>query len=100
MNKGSERIMDYEVVDELPGVKGRAGRKIDWAGAKEAMIDNPDKWVKIAEDVASSTAGQLRAGRYALFTDSELVNFEFATRRPKDTTYESGFTDLWGKYSA
>ena len=91
----------YEVVDELPASRSRTRTEpIDWDGAKQALIENPGKWVKMVENISASTLQQLRRGVNRRFPLDELGDFEFAARRPKGADYPSNFTDLWGKYSA
>ena len=95
------REYKYEIADELPAQNGtRRADPIDWDSAKQAMIDNPGKWVRLAENVSASTLQQLRKGRNVRFRGDDLDHFEFAARRPKDADYPKNFTDLWGKYSA
>lgn len=94
--------MKYEVKDELPPGRTVRAEPIDWAGAKQAMIDNAGSWVKIVENISSSTPQQLRRGDNRLFRGEELERFEFATRKPTDpdvaSRYRPNFTDLWGRY--
>lgn len=95
--------MEYEVADELPPARTIRSQPIDWEGAKAAMIDNQGRWVKIVENLSASTLQQLRRGDNKLFRGSELEQFEFATRRPKDpgiaAAYKPNFTDLWGRFN-
>ena len=91
----------YEVADELPNPNGMVrAMPIDWASAKQALIDNEGKWVKMVENVSASTLQQLRKGSNVQFRGEDLNKFEFAARRPKGAEYPKNFTDLWGKYSA
>lgn len=96
--------MKYEVRDELPPGRTVREEPIDWEGAKQAMIDNEGSWVKIVENVSTSTPQQLRRGDNRLFRGEELKHFEFVTRKPEDpevaASYRANFTDIWGRYSA
>ena len=88
--------------EELP--VSRSGRRapIDWAQAKTNLIANPGAWGMIAENVSSSTPGQLRKGKNKHFRGEELEKFEFVVRRPSDpeTGYAPRRSDLYGRFTA
>lgn len=94
--------MSFQVENELPRVRAASvrGEAVDWEGAKRALIANEGKWVLIAEDVHLSTGDQLRRGKYSQFPETEVANFEFAARRPENSTYLPRRTDIWGCYTA
>jgi hypothetical protein len=96
--------MEFEVVGDAPPIQVY-GRKtpIDWDGAKQALLDNEGKWVKMVENCSSSHLQALRKGANPRFRGEELDNFEFLTRRPQrvegEEPYRTGFSDLYGKYT-
>jgi hypothetical protein len=94
----------FEVLKELPPGRTKRAEPIDWEGAKQAMIDNAPDWVKIVENISTSTPHQLRRGDNRQFQGEEIDKFEFVTRKPQDAakaaTYRKNFTDLYGRYVA
>ena len=94
--------MKYEVRDELPPGRKAREEPIDWDAAKQALIDNAGSWVKIVENISTSTPQQLKRGNVRAFRVEEMSKFEFATRKPQDAekaaSYRPNFTDLWGRY--
>lgn len=94
---------EFPVFDELPRRQMyRRGEPVDWAAAKQALLDNPGRWVLMAENVASSTPTQLRAGRNRAFPEAEVGDYEFTTLKPERLTdpYPKRRTDLYGRYIA
>jgi len=89
-------------MDDLPQSRTYRPEPIDWASAKQELMENEGKWGLVAEDVASSTAQQLRTGRNKAFRGEELKHFEFRVKRPEEpeVPYGPRRTDLWGRYSA
>lgn len=75
--------------------------KIDWVSVREELVNNPGQWALIAEDVAQSTVGQIRAGKNKQFRD-DADQFEFASRRPVPAEGEAPLdpkrSNLWGRY--
>jgi hypothetical protein len=96
--------MSIEVRAELPGRGNVRDTPVDWNAVRALMVENQGMWVKVAENVAGSTATQLNAGRNKHFRDADLDQFEFAVRKPEDAekaaTYGPKRTDLWGRYTA
>jgi hypothetical protein len=88
-----------QITDQLPSGSDVRPTRVDWAKAKTAAMENPGKWVLMAENIASSIPDQLRKGMNKQFRGDELERFEFATRRPKGATYPKRRTDLWGRYT-
>lgn len=88
----------FKVVGDLPGGGPVREERVDWAGAKEALVANPGQWVLMAENVAASIPGQLSTGKNKNFRGDELLHFEFSTRKPKDKSYPNRRTDLYGRY--
>jgi len=87
--------------EELPAPGRLREDPIDWAQAKSDLIAHEGQWGLIAENVASSTPGQLRDGKYRHFQGEVLEHFEFAARKPAlpEVQYAPRRTDLWGRYS-
>ena len=94
-------MTQFKVLDELPAGRQVRAEPVDWAAAKQALLDNPDKWVLMAENIASTTSGQLAGGKNQHFRGEELEHFEFAVRKPEkpEVPYGNRRTDLYGKYS-
>ena len=91
-----------EFFDILPAGRGRSAGAIDWSKAKADIMENPGLWGLIAENVGSSTAGQLNAGKNKSFQGDELKHFEFSVRRPEKAdpaVYTDRRTDLYGRYT-
>lgn len=93
--------MDFKFFDTLPESRGARGTKIDWAGAKEAMLKTPGMWCLIAENTATSTPTQVRSGSNRHFRGEELELFEFRVRKPEQPEFQYGRnkTDLYGRYT-
>lgn len=89
-----------QFVDELPAGRAVRDTPVDWDAAKAELMANPGAWGLMAENIASSIPGQLRAGKNKAFRGAELIHFEFAVRKPANSGYGNRRTDLWGKYSA
>jgi hypothetical protein len=91
----------FKVLDELPAGRSLRDEPVDWVAAKQALIDNPGKWVLMAENIASSVPGQLRDGSYKDFRGAELAHFEFRVRKPEKPAvpYAPRRTDLYGRYT-
>jgi len=88
--------------DELPGNYGLRGNNTDWAAAKADLMKNPGQWGLIIENVAASTASQLRTGKNQMFRGDELKQFDFRIRRPtgaKGRGYADRRTDLYGRFT-
>ena len=88
--------------ESLPAGRRRSERSIDWAKAKADVMETPGMWGLIAENVGSSTAGQLTAGKNKHFQGDELKHFEFSVRRPEKAdplVYTDRRTDLYGRYT-
>lgn len=87
--------------DELPPGRAVRDEPVDWAAVKKSLMQNPGKWGLMAENVASSTPAQLRAGKNKSFRGPELEHFEFRVRKPSDPKkpYGRRRTDLWGRYT-
>lgn len=88
--------------EALPAGRRRSERTIDWVKAKAEVMENPGSWGLIAENVGSSTAGQLTAGKNKNFQGEELKHFEFSVRRPEKADpaiYTERRTDLYGRYT-
>lgn len=87
--------------DELPA--GRAVREepVDWEQVKADLMQNPGRWGLVAENISSSTPGQLRAGKNKNFRGEDLEQFEFRVRKPANPGVEYGKrrTDLYGRYT-
>ena len=96
--------MTIRVQSELPPGRTVRDEPVDWAKVKTLMIENEGNWVLVADNVAGSTAAQLREGKNQLFRGADLDAFEFAVRKPEDpnvaATYKKFRTDLWGRYTA
>lgn len=91
--------MPFKVMDELPAGRAVRDEPVDWPAAKQAVIDNAGSWVLMAENVASSIPGQLRAGKNQNFRGTELEHFDFRVRKPEGKVYGNRRTDLYGKYT-
>ena len=92
---------EFKVVKDLPAGRAVRDEPVDWEGAKAALIENAGDWVLIAENIASSIPGQLRAGKNKNFRGDELRHFEFRVRKPEapKVPYGNRRTDLYGRYT-
>ena len=87
--------------DDLPSGRTVREEAVDWAKVKADLMENPGRWGLMAENISSSTPGQLRAGKNRHFRGPELAHFEFRVRKPKDPKepYGRRRTDLYGRYT-
>lgn len=88
--------------DELPAGRAVREERVDWEKAKAEVMGTPGKWGLMAENVSSSTPGQLRAGKNKYFRGEELRHFEFRVSKPQKADpaiYTSRRTDLYGRYT-
>jgi len=88
--------------DELPARRTVRDEPVDWERAKAEVMANPGMWGLMAENIASSTPGQLRAGKNKHFQDDELKHFEFRVSKPENADpdiYTARRTDLYGRYT-
>ena len=66
--------------DDLPSGRTVREEAVDWAKVKADLMENPGRWGLMAENISSSTPGQLRAGKNRNFRGPELAHFEFRVR--------------------
>lgn len=59
-----------EFVTSLPPKRGSNGR-IDWAAVAAACRKHPGQWALVADDVARSTAHQIRIGKVTALRPTE-----------------------------